>query len=204
MKKGIFAFGLVLTVLALCSVSQAQVAPAATGGTTIVSASGSAVALKYQSNWSAATLLPQSFDIFDYGAQKGNSVSVETVEFLAPGPGFNSYLFGTRLDFDISGLISGSNLSGDQFRPFVRAAGGETTIGSATKPTALVGGGVAYMITPNLTWTTIEGYCLWFNGSCSPAISDGIQYHINGQNSQAAAVKRMLHRAALKAAAVRR
>lgn len=199
--KNIILAVLICLGLGTCN---AQVGPAATGGTTTISAGGAAVAFHYQGNWTVGTLLPQSFDIKDWGAQKGNSFSVEVIELIAPAAaGFNSYLVGGRYSPDISSFVNHSNLSGDQFRVFVRGAGGETTLVGGAKGTGMFGGGVSYMITPNLTWTTIEGYGVYFNGQWTPGVSAGIAYVFNGQQSPSFAVKRMVAKAARKAAAVR-
>lgn len=199
-------FSAVLTALlfvAFCSVLSAQVAPAAMSGTTVVSAGSEAMALHYLGGWSVANHSTESFDILDWGAQKGNSFSVQIHQLVAPTPGFNSYLVGGQWSPDISGIINGSNLSGDQFRLFMQAAGGETTLPIGARGTVLAGGGVSYMITPNITWTTVDGYWLYFNGGSSYAVSSGLQYAFNGQQSQSYAVQRMLIKAAKKAAAIR-
>ncbi len=201
MKK---ALGIVIAAFALCLPATAQVAPAATGGSATVTAGGAAVAFRYQGNWSVGTLLPQSIDVIDWGTQKGNSFSAETLEVLAPGAGFNSYLAGGKIKFDISSLISKTNFSADQFQPFCRGAGGETTLAGATKPTALGGCGVSYMITPNLTWTTVETDWLYFNNAWTPGVSASILYTFNPSASPSLAVHRMLAKRARMAAAAGR
>lgn len=204
MKPTSIFLSIVLAISALCSMSSAQVQPAGTGGTTVVSAAGEVVAYRALGSWSVANHNSQSFDVLDWGAQKGSSLSAEVHEFIAPTPALNSYLAGVKIVPDISGIIGKSNLSADQFQIFGQFAAGETTVPSGAKTTIMAGGGVSFMLTPNLTWKTADGYLLRFNGANTYAISSGLQWIFNGQSSPSFAVHRMMVRAAKKAAAVRR
>jgi hypothetical protein len=189
--------------IALASVAGAQVVPAATQGTMTVSAGSEAVAFHYNGAWSVGNHTTESFDVLDWGAQKGNSFSAEVNEFFAPAPGFSSYLVGGKYTPDISGLVSKTNLSGDQFRVFLQGAGGVTNLPSGATATAMGGGGATYMFTPNLTWSTLDAYALYFNGKWTTALSSGIYYTFNAQQANSFAVQRMIRRAAAKQAAAR-
>jgi hypothetical protein len=195
-----FIFGLL--VVALCLPAIGQVVPAATGGTTTVSASTEAVAFHYNGNWSVGNLNTQSFDIIDWGAQKGNSFSAEAAELLAPTPGINSYLGFGKYTPDISSFISKTNLSADQFQVFVRVGGGETTMGGNSYGTMVAGGGATWSAIPNLNLSMGDVYWIRFNGVNSIYASAGLRYIFNPNASPSFAMKRMLARQARKAAAV--
>jgi hypothetical protein len=177
-------------------------ATAQTSGVT-VSTSSEAVGIHFCPTlapcaWGAGDVTIESLDVFDWGAQKGNSLSAEGYELLVPSFNFNSYLGGIRITPDISSLVKKSNVSSDQFGVFAQFAAGTSTFSNAgNKFTFLLRGGSNYRLTTNMAWNTVEFG--WGKVGSQPfyEASSGLVYLINPQTAQSTATRRFLaHRTA--------
>jgi hypothetical protein len=186
----------IASIVALLALS---VAAAAQTPGVVVSAASEAVVAHYQGMWTPGNHTTESFDVIDWGAQKGNSFSAEIHEFLLPTINVNSYLAGGKFVPDISALVKKTNIPSDQFQVFLQAGGGVTNVPAGSKTTFMGGGGAAYRATPNLTWTVLDGYVLCFGGQCAPTASTGLVYTFNPAASQSLMMKRLIaRRAAIK------
>ena len=169
----------------------------------VVSTGSEAVGIRFcatpgQCAWSVGNhTTAASLDVFDWGAGKANSLSAEVHAFIFPTPNVDFY--GAALNYQPTmSWLGHTNVSPSQFQLFVQAGGGEMILPGLTKPTFFGGGGGKYRANANLTWNVLDGYVLCGNGQCSPTVSMGIIYTINPAQSQNAAVKATLHKAATK------
>lgn len=176
-------------------------ATAQTSGVT-VSTSSEAVGIHFCPTlapcaWGAGDVTIESLDVFDWGAQKGNSLSAEGYELLAPSFNFNSYLGGIRVTPDISSLLAKTNVSSDQFGVFAQAAAGSSTLTAGNKFTFLVGAGAQYRLTTNLAWSTVDFRYGRIGSQPFYEASSGLVYYFNPQTAQSTATRRFLaHRTA--------
>lgn len=79
---------LLLALLLIPAALKAQTLPPAPTPTSLgLAAESDAMAVHYNGEWSAGTLVTESFDFLDFGATKGNHLSLVGQQFLAPTPG---------------------------------------------------------------------------------------------------------------------
>jgi hypothetical protein len=149
--------------------------------------------------WSAGNHTTETLDLIDWGAQKGNSLSVEGHEVLAPSANFNSYLGGVRVTPDITSLLKKTNISTDQFGVFAQAAAGSSTLTAGNKFTFLFGGGAMYRLTTNLAWSTVDARWGRIGSQTFYEASSGLVYYFNPQSTQSAAMRRFLARRTARA-----
>ena len=190
-------FALLLTgVLSLAGALSAQ-----TTNSLVISTSTEAVGLHYNNAWGAANITTVGLDVFDWGVSKGNSLSAEEYTILSTDGGFNSYLGGVHVVPDISSLVKHTNIPSDQLGVFAEVAAGNSTFANATpnKFTFLLGGGVNYRLTPNVSWSTIDFRCGRVGAQNYYTASSGLTYFFNPTASQSLAVKRLLARAKVRA-----
>lgn len=193
MKSLISTLGALLGLLVFALPIQAQ-------SGLVFSTSAEATALHYNNTWGVATHTTESLDLIDWGASKGNALSIEGHQIVAgPAFGFNSYLGGVRVTPDISALIKKTNLPADSFQVFAQGALGVSPFASGSQFTYLAGGGVSYRLNTALQLSTLDVHWLRVGTQNSWEVSSGLTYFFNPQASQSMAVKRMfLRRAALK------
>ena len=157
-------------------------------------------ALRYNGAWGAANHTTESFDLIDWGATKGNSLSVEGHELAASSAGFNSYLGGVKITPDISSVLSKTNLAASQFGVFAQAAAGEATLPTTSAFTFFVGGGANYRMTANLSWSTVDFRIGRVGSLPYYEVSSGIQYIFNPTAAKSLSVRSFLAKRAAKAA----
>ncbi|MGA2890319.1 MAG: hypothetical protein ABSE51_19925 [Terracidiphilus sp.] len=175
MKLATLAF-----VLALASVlAVAQTNPVATVPGGFV-ASSDALAINC-GTWGAGNLTTESYDLVDYGATKSNRVFVQGVELSAPNCGLSVYGGGLLWQPDITKLLAKTNLPSGNFLVFFDANAGDgmPTTGS-NRVSAVMGGGLKYILSDNLTWNTIRFEETFFGSQRYPAVSMGIAGYFGG------------------------
>jgi len=143
----------------------------------VVSTATEAVGIHYNNQWGAGNVTTMLLDVFDWGAQKGNSLSAGEYTVLASTGGFNSYL-GVFADF-AAGNSTFSNTTPNQF-------------------TYLIGGGTQYRVTPSISWSTVDFRWGHLGSQDFYTASTGLVYYFNPTVSQNLAVKRMLVRATVR------
>jgi hypothetical protein len=133
---------LVIGLMGLCSLAQAQMTAAAT-----------ASAINYQKAWTVGTEQTQSFPLFYAGAQKNNIFSLGAREIIDPGQ-FQVYGALGNYQPDISALIRKTTFSPDQFALSFDVMGGIATLAAGgTKPAVEGRVNVSYALTPNTALT---------------------------------------------------
>lgn len=149
-------------------------------------------ALNYKGAWGAANHTTESLDLIDWGTTKGNSLSIEGHQLVAPTPSLNAYMGGVRFTPDISTLIKNTNLSSDQFGVFMQAAAGVGTLPQTSSFAFFLGGGVNYRLTSNLSFSTVDFRIGRVGSSAYYEVSSGIQYIFNPQAAKSVSVKKFL------------
>lgn len=175
-----------LLVLALCMLGcftqvQAQAVaptPQPTAPTSLgLSGESDAVAVHFNGEWSAGTLVTESFDFLDFGTAKGNHLFVTGQQFLAPTPGLQAYLGGITIQPDFTKLLSKTNVPTGNFSAFISGAVGNglPSVGGS-HISFMAGGGIKYTLTQSLTWQTIQGYYGRIGSQPFEAISTGLSF----------------------------
>lgn len=183
------AMKLSVILLALALLPAIARGQSATSNGLAFTASTEAAACHYQSAWTVCDLTTESLDLLDWGATKENSLSIEGYELVAPSANLSAYLGGVRITPDISALLKPTNLSAGSFSVFVQGAAGVAPVVGGSKIAWFAGGGANYMITPSLTWSTIDARVGQVGSSPIVEVSTGISYLFNPQNSNNAAIK---------------
>jgi hypothetical protein len=125
----------------------------------------------------------------DWGATKQNSLSIEGYELMAPTAGFSAYMGGVKVSPDISKILAKTNVPASSFSVFVQGGVGVAPIANTSRVAWFAGGGAKYMITPSLSWSTVDARLGQVGGTSFVQVSTGISYLFNPQNSNNAAVK---------------
>jgi hypothetical protein len=165
-----------------------------------ITTSTEAVGIHYNKQWSSANITSGLLDVYDWGQQKGNSLSLMGYALTAPGPGFSSYLGGVSYIPDISKLMKLTNIPSDQFNLHLEGAAGESIFGTTTTPatpnkfTFSVGIGAHYRVSPSIAWSAVDIRCGWVGSSSFCEASSGLSYIANPETSKSLAVKRYLVR----------
>lgn len=120
------------------------------------SASSDALAVDVNGQWSAGTLVSQSFDFLDFGKTKAHHVYLVGNQFLAPTPGFQLYTGGVRYEPDFSSILTKTNLPVGNFGVFVDGSVGSGISSGPAHIAWLAGGGVRYALTSQLSWQTLQ------------------------------------------------
>ena len=168
-------------------------------------ASSDALAINCGSGWGAGNLTTESYDLIDYGVAKSNRVFAQGVELTAPNCGLSVYGGGVQWQPDISALLKKTNLPSGNFLAFVDANAGDgiPTVG-ANRVSAVIGGGVKYILSDNLTWNTVRYEEIFFGNQRYASISMGIAGYFGGTPASAAKssnVRQSLMKKAAKVAA---
>jgi hypothetical protein len=178
---------LLAAMLALAMPARAQTATpvstpsASTSSATGFVASSDAVAVHYAGAWSAGTLITESYDFLDFGASKGNHVYLEGQELIAPTPGFQIYGGGIGFQPDLTRLLNKTNVQPSAFQAIFQLAVGNGVSSSGGSHMAyLIGGGVKYILTPSLTWQTLEAHYGRFGAEPFEDISTGLALAFGG------------------------
>ena len=174
MRNLVIAF---LAVIALCFTASAQTNPTPAGFV----ASSDVLAINCSGGWSAGNLTTEAYDLLDYGATKANRLFAQGVELTAPGCGLSVFGGGMIWQPDISSLLSKTNLGSGNLLTFVDASAGEgiPTTGP-NRVSAVIGGGVKYILTDNVTWNTMRCEVVFFGSNRYPACSTGISAYFGG------------------------
>jgi hypothetical protein len=97
---------------------------------------------------------------------------------------------------DISKLLAKTNLPTGNFLTFVDGSIGNGIPSAGTdRLTTILGGGVRYIASDNVTWNTVRFEEIFFGASRYPSISSGLSVYFGGTPASAAAspnVKRSL------------
>jgi hypothetical protein len=146
----VFLAAILIAALCLAQPVAAQTTIEPTQG--FVAQSGP-LALHFRGAWSAASFTAERYDLVDWGKVKGNHVSVEGIQVIAPTPGMNTYLAGADYQPDLSALMKHVNIPAGTFGLFVNAGVGVATFNSKPNQIAwTAGGGAVYKLTSSLAW----------------------------------------------------
>ena len=157
-----------------------------------------ATALHFGNAWNVANHTTESLDVFDWGAAKGSSLSVEGHELIgAPTVGWNAYLGGVKVQPDISKLMARSNVSSDLFGVYAQGAVGAAGLQGGSRVSFLAGVGAQYRMTPNLAWNTVNFRYLRVGSENGYEISSGLAYYFNPAASKSLAIQKMIQKRAL-------
>ncbi len=140
-----------------------------------------ALGISCAGSWSVGNLTTESYDLLDYGATKDNRVFAQGVELTAPGCGLSVFGGGVLWQPNISALLNKTNLPSGNFLTFVDASVGNgiPSTGSS-RITTVIGGGVKYIASDNVTWNTIRFEEVFFGASRYPSISSGVSVYFGG------------------------
>ena len=190
---------IVLSFIAILALAISVIAKAQTPttGGVVFSTTAEATALNYNGAWGPAAHTTESFDLIDWGAQKGSSLSVEGHQLVSTP--FNAYLGGVKFTPDISSLISKTNIPAESLSVFLQGAGGVSTFITGNRVAFLAGGGLSYRATPNLQWSALSVHFLRVGSKNAVEMSTGLAYFFNPQVSQSVAIKKMIARRAMAA-----
>ena len=196
MKKLFAILAITIFVIGFCVAAEAQ---------TGFVASSDALAINCGSGWGAGNLTTESYDLIDYGVAKSNRIFAQGVELTAPNCGLSVYGGGVQWQPDISALLKKTNLPSGNFLAFVDANAGDgiPTVG-ANRVSAVIGGGVKYILSDNLTWNTVRYEEIFFGNQRYASISMGIAGYFGGTPASAAKssnVRQSLMKKAAKVAA---
>ena len=187
-------FTAVIAVFALVNMGVAAQTPTPAPVGLVFTTSAEATALHYNGLWTAANHTTESLDLIDWGVNKGNSLSVEGHQLVAPSAGFAAYLGGVKYQPDISTLMSKTNIPPDSFTMFA-----QTALGAAPQPnsqpskiTFLIGGGAQYRATTNLTWTPLDVRFGRMGSQSFLEMSTGLLYYFNPQAARSTSTVRFL------------
>jgi len=179
------ASALVLTALVAAPSLRAQAAtptpaPVAASPAGFV-ASSDALAINCNGSWGSGNLTTEAYDLLDYGTTKSNRVFAQGVELMAPACGLSMYGGGLIWQPDISALLAKTNLPSGNFVLFFdgSAGNGIPTTGS-DRVTGIVGGGLKYIMSDNLTWNTVRFEEVFFGANRYAAVSTGISAYFGG------------------------
>lgn len=175
-------------------------AHAQSGGATFTG-STEVTAIHFNGAWSAANHTTESLDLIDWGATKGNSLSIEGHQLSAPSASLGAYLGGVKFTPDVTSVLSKTNLGSEQLGVFTQAAVGVGTLPSGSSVAFFVGGGANYRMTSNLSWSTVDFRIGRAGAQSYYEISSGLQYIFNPQAAKSAVAQRFLARRAAKARA---
>ena len=185
----------ILVAFLFCAGAQAQSGGATFTGSTEVTA------IHFNGAWSAANHTTESLDLIDWGATKGNSLSIEGHQLSAPSASLGAYLGGVKFTPDVTSVLSKTNLGSEQLGVFTQAAVGVGTLPSGSSVAFFVGGGANYRMTSNLSWSTVDFRIGRAGAQSYYEISSGLQYIFNPQAAKSAVAQRFLARRAAKARA---
>ena len=187
------AFALTAFAAAQTTVSPTSTAASAPAGFV---ASSDVLAIGGQAGWSAGNLTTEAYDFIDYGTTKASKVFLQGIELSAPGPGFSVYGGGVIWQPDLSALLKKTNLPAGNFTVFVDgSAGAGIPSTGTTRVSGVIGGGLKYILSDNLTWNTVRFEEVFFGAQRYPAVSTGIAAYFGGTPASASAssnVKRSL------------
>lgn len=185
-------------VAMLCSFSAAQaVVEASPAG---FSAASDVMAVDCGGNWGAGNLTTEAFDFLDYGPTKSNRILAQGVELTAPNCGLSIFGAGLMWQPDISALLKNTNIPVGNLIPFVDGSvGNGIPAMGKDRVSAMIGGGVKYILSDNITWNTIRFEEVFYGASRYPAVSMGISAYFGGTpaspavspNVRGAMIKRM-------------
>ena len=140
-------------------------------------ASSDALALHYNGEWSAATLVGESYDAFDFGKAKSNHVFIKGYELVAPTPGFNIYAAGMGVKPDFSSYLKKTNIPAENLGvEFTAAIGNGIPTNGGSHISAIAGVIVSYRATSALTWNTLTAQLVRYGPNNGVALSTGIAY----------------------------
>jgi hypothetical protein len=190
MKTMKIIFAIAVTIMALTlvpSVSGQITALAPSTGAGFV-ASSDVLAVDGPNGWGAGNLSIEAFDAIDYGPNKSNRIFLQGVELTAPAAGFSIFGGGLMWQPDISALLSKTNFaSGGNFLAFVEAsAGNGIPSAGSDRVSAILGGGVKYILSDNVTFNTIRCGVIFFGATKDPYCSSGIAGYFGGVPASAA------------------
>ena len=196
MKLNIGTLATLSSLMLLCVMLTAQTAPPVAATPAGFVASSDVMAIGGPTGFSAGNLTTEAFDFLDYGPTKSSRIFLQGVQLSAPGPGFSVYGGGLIWQPDISALLKKTNLPSGNFTVFVDgSAGAGVPSTGTTRVSAVVGGGLKYILSDNLTWNTVRFEEVFFGAQRYPAVSTGIAAYFGGTPASGAAspnVKRSL------------
>ena len=187
MKLNIGTLATLASLMLLCVMLTAQTAPPVAATPAGFVASSDVMAISGPTGFSAGNLTTEAFDFLDYGPTKSSRIFLQ---------GFSVYGGGLIWQPDISALLKKTNLPSGNFTVFVDgSAGAGVPSTGTTRVSAVVGGGLKYILSDNLTWNTVRFEEVFFGAQRYPAVSTGIAAYFGGTPASGAAspnVKRSL------------
>ncbi|MDR3741610.1 MAG: hypothetical protein P4L40_21535 [Terracidiphilus sp.] len=176
-KIGMIALALLLSGSMLRAQTVTGTPQAGQSLTAVFTGSSDAVALHYNGEWTAATLVGQQYDFLDFGAKKTNHLSLIGNELVAPGANFNAYLGGLRYEPDLSGLLAKTNVPAGTFALYLEGSAGNGVPSSGGSHVSfLAGGGVKYRATASLSWNALEAQYVRFGSQQGVILSSGLSF----------------------------
>lgn len=180
-KLGLVALFCLMGVPAGGQAQTASSTATATPTNTGVSASSGPAAVLYKGTWSAASLTREYFDFLDFGAKKGNHLSLQGVELAAPGPGVNLYMGGFSLRPDLGSLLAKTNVPPGALQFFVDAnVGNGVPSSGGTHIAWMLGGGIAYKPSSTLSWQPLTIQYARFGATPFTVMSTQLQFIFGG------------------------
>ena len=180
-KLSVLAGSMLLSV-----VLAAQTTPAPVSTPAGLVASSDALAINVNGSWGVGNLTTESYDFLDYGSTKSSRLFLQGVELSAPSASFSVFGGGLLWQPDISSLLTKTNLPSGNFIVFADAnAGNGMPATGSNRVSAIIGGGVKYILSDNVTWNTIRYEEVFFGSSRYPAISTGIAGYFGGTPASA-------------------
>jgi hypothetical protein len=160
------------------------------------------MALHFNNAWYATDDTIETLDILDWGAAKGNSLSVLADQTIGSSTvGWNAYYGGVQVVPDLTTFLKPTNLSSDVFGLSAQAGVGVAGLPTGSKVSFLLGGQAQWRLTPNLTWTTASVRWLRVGSQNGLEVTTNIQYVINPSVAKSLAIQRIIRKAAAAKAA---
>jgi len=134
--------------------------------------------------WNVGTHLTQSFDFIDWASSgsttKGNHISLTADQFLSPAAGVSLYTAGLQVQPDFSSLLNKTNVAPGSLNAFLSGGVGAGSVGSGNNQLGwFVGGGLHLLISPSVSWSTLQVNYAGVGGQPVITMSTGIQYFFN-------------------------
>jgi len=150
-------------------------------------ASSDALAINVNGTWGVGNLTTESYDFLDYGAAKSSRIFLQGVELSAPSASFSVFGGGVMWQPDISSLLAKTNLPAGNFVVFVDGSAGDGIPASGgNRVSAIMGAGLKYILSDNITWNSVRFEEVFFGSSRYPAISTGLSAYFGGTPASAA------------------
>jgi hypothetical protein len=186
---------LCFTLAILVTAGMAQTTPVSSTPAGFVVASD-VLAINCVKGWGVGNLTTESYDLIDFGATKSNRVFGQGVQLLAPSCGLSIYGAGVLVQPDLSLLLKKTNIPVGNLITFFDASAGNglPSVGN-NHVSVVLGGGLKYILSDNITWSTVRFEEVFFGSNRYPSVSTGLALYFGGTPASASvspAVKKSL------------